>query len=139
MLFNSVAFIFAFLPVVLIASFLAGRFASRTAAIGFLILATMFFDAWRNAIYRADSIRPDHRPLARRPELRARGRLDGGFVACMVRAMAPDLGSMPSLRGPVRPVGERGGLIAANSGRATLWDAAWSGCEVDYLALGCQK
>jgi alginate O-acetyltransferase complex protein AlgI len=51
MLFNSFAFIFAFLPVVLIAFFLAGRFAGRTAAIGFLILASMFFYAWWNAIY----------------------------------------------------------------------------------------
>jgi hypothetical protein len=115
MLFNSFAFIFAFLPVVLIAFFLAGRFAGRTAAIGFLILAL--------------------------PELRVRGRLHGGFVACfrLLRAMAPGLESMPSLRGLVRPVGELDGLIAGNSGRATLRDAAWSGSEVDYLGLGCQK
>jgi hypothetical protein len=141
MLFNSFAFIFAFLPVVLIAFFLAGRFAGRTAAIGFLILASMFFYAWSNPIYRAGLLRLHRRPLARLPELRVRGRLHGGFVACfrMLRAMAPDLESVPSLRGLVRPVGELDGLIAANSGRTTLRDAAWSGSEVDFLGLGCQK
>jgi len=67
--------------------------------------------------------------------------LHGGFVAYfrMLRTMAPDLESVPSLRGLVRPVGELDGLIAANSGRATLRDAAWSGSEVDFLGLGCQK
>jgi len=67
--------------------------------------------------------------------------LHGGFVTYirMLRAMAPDLVSVPSLKGLVRPVGELDQLIAANSGRATLRDAASSGPEVDFLGLGCQK
>jgi len=67
--------------------------------------------------------------------------LHGGFVTYirMLRAMAPDLESVPSLKGLVRPVGELDRMIAANSGRATLRDAAWSSAEVDYLGLGCQK
>jgi hypothetical protein len=65
----------------------------------------------------------------------------GGFVTYirMLRTMAPDLESVPSLRGLVQPVDELDRLIAANSGRATLRDAAWSGPEVDYLGLGCRK
>jgi alginate O-acetyltransferase complex protein AlgI len=51
MLFNSFAFIFAFLPVVLAAFFLFGRFAGRQAAVAFLCLASMFFYAWWNPVY----------------------------------------------------------------------------------------
>lgn len=67
--------------------------------------------------------------------------LHGGFVTYlrMLRAMAPDLESVPSSAGLVRPVGELDRLIAANAGRATLRDTAWSGNEVDFLGLGCQK
>jgi hypothetical protein len=65
----------------------------------------------------------------------------GGFVAYlrMLRAMAPDLDSVPSLKGVVRPVDELDRLIAGNAGRATLHDEAWSGREVDFLGLGCKK
>jgi hypothetical protein len=57
----------------------------------------------------------------------------------MLRAMASDLESVPSLKGLVRPVGQLDQLIAAKSGRATLRNAAWSGREVDFLGLGCEK
>jgi hypothetical protein len=65
----------------------------------------------------------------------------GGFVTYlrMLRKMAPDLESVPSLRGLVRPVGDLDALIAANAGRATLRNEAWSGQEVDFLGLGCRK
>lgn len=51
MLFNSFVFIFAFLPVTLIAFFLTARFISAGAAVRFLILASMFFYAWWSPIY----------------------------------------------------------------------------------------
>jgi D-alanyl-lipoteichoic acid acyltransferase DltB (MBOAT superfamily) len=51
MLFNSFEFIFAFLPITLIAFFLTARFAGKQAAVGFLCLASMFFYAWWNPIY----------------------------------------------------------------------------------------
>jgi hypothetical protein len=65
----------------------------------------------------------------------------GGFVTYirMPRTMAPDLDSVPSLRGRVRPLADLDRLIATNSGRATLGDEAWSGPEVDFLGLGCRK
>jgi hypothetical protein len=67
--------------------------------------------------------------------------LHGGFVTYlrMLRTMAPDLESVPSLRGLVQPVAELDRLIATNSGRATLRDQAWSGTEIDFLGLGCRK
>jgi D-alanyl-lipoteichoic acid acyltransferase DltB (MBOAT superfamily) len=51
MLFNSFEFIFAFLPIVLVAFFLTARIAGKQAAIAFLCLASMFFYAWWNPIY----------------------------------------------------------------------------------------
>jgi hypothetical protein len=65
----------------------------------------------------------------------------GGFVTYLriLRAMAPDLESVPSLRGLVQPVGALDRLISDNAGRATLQDEAWSGREVDFLGLGCRK
>ena len=45
MLFNSYEFIFLFLPVTLVGFFLLGR-GSRTLALGWLILASLFFYAW---------------------------------------------------------------------------------------------
>ena len=51
MLFNSFVFIFAFLPVTLIAFFLTARFFGAGAAVRFLILASMFFYAWWSPIY----------------------------------------------------------------------------------------
>src|SRR4051812_19657786 len=45
MLFNSYPFIFGFLPLTLMGFFLLGR-ASRTWAIRWLILASLFFYAW---------------------------------------------------------------------------------------------
>lgn len=45
MLFNSYEFIFLFLPITVVAFFLLGRF-SRTAALRWLIAASLFFYAW---------------------------------------------------------------------------------------------
>ena len=50
MLFNSYAFLFGFLPVVLLLYFLLGR-RSALAAIGFLAVASLFFYAWWNPRY----------------------------------------------------------------------------------------
>ncbi|HEY5293664.1 MAG TPA: MBOAT family protein [Burkholderiales bacterium] len=50
MLFNSYAFLFGFLPVVLLLYFLAGR-RSALAAIGFLAAASLFFYGWWNPRY----------------------------------------------------------------------------------------
>jgi alginate O-acetyltransferase complex protein AlgI len=49
MLFNSTEFIFAFLPVTLAAFFLFGA-VSRTWALGWLVVASVFFYAWWNPI-----------------------------------------------------------------------------------------
>jgi D-alanyl-lipoteichoic acid acyltransferase DltB (MBOAT superfamily) len=51
MLFNSFEFILAFLPITLVGFFVIGRSVSRDAAIGFLVLASMFFYAWWRPIY----------------------------------------------------------------------------------------
>jgi alginate O-acetyltransferase complex protein AlgI len=48
MLFNSVQFVFAFLPVVLIGFFLLGWFGWRQAAIGWAFLASLVFYGWDN-------------------------------------------------------------------------------------------
>jgi D-alanyl-lipoteichoic acid acyltransferase DltB (MBOAT superfamily) len=50
MLFNSYAFLFGFLPVVLLAYFLVGR-RSALAAIAFLAAASLFFYGWWNPRY----------------------------------------------------------------------------------------
>ena len=50
MLFNSYAFLFGFLPVVLLLYFLVGR-RSALAAIGFLAAASLFFYGWWNPRY----------------------------------------------------------------------------------------
>ena len=50
MLFNSYAFLFAFLPATLALYFLLGR-RSASAAIGFLALASLFFYGWWNPRY----------------------------------------------------------------------------------------
>jgi D-alanyl-lipoteichoic acid acyltransferase DltB (MBOAT superfamily) len=49
MLFNSTEFIFAFLPIVLAGFFVLGRL-SREWALGWLVLASVFFYAWWNPI-----------------------------------------------------------------------------------------
>jgi alginate O-acetyltransferase complex protein AlgI len=49
MLFNSPEFVFAFLPLTLVAFFLLGRF-SRGWALGWLVLASAFFYAWWNPV-----------------------------------------------------------------------------------------
>src|SRR5688572_32308380 len=49
MLFNSAEFIFAFLPIVLFGFFLLGSF-SRGAALGWVVVASLFFYAWWNPI-----------------------------------------------------------------------------------------
>jgi D-alanyl-lipoteichoic acid acyltransferase DltB (MBOAT superfamily) len=48
MLFNSVQFVFAFLPVVLIVFFLFGWLGLRQVAIGWAFLASLFFYGWEN-------------------------------------------------------------------------------------------
>ena len=48
MLFHSQIFILGFLPVCLSGFFLAGRLAGRTAALGWLIAASLFFYGWWN-------------------------------------------------------------------------------------------
>jgi D-alanyl-lipoteichoic acid acyltransferase DltB (MBOAT superfamily) len=53
MLFNSHAFLFGFLPVVLIAYHLLGRYGPRRAATGWLILASLFFYGWWDPKYLA--------------------------------------------------------------------------------------
>ena len=50
MLFNSYAFLFGFLPVVLLLYFLVGR-RSTLAAVGFLAAASLFFYGWWNPRY----------------------------------------------------------------------------------------
>ena len=45
MLFNSYEFLFAFLPITLVVFLLCGR-VSRDLALGWLILASLFFYAW---------------------------------------------------------------------------------------------
>jgi alginate O-acetyltransferase complex protein AlgI len=78
-LFNSYAFLFGFLPVVLFLYFLVGKRSAR-AAIGFLALASLFFYAWWNPRYLlllCGSVVFNYlvgRRLARSPE-RARGDL----------------------------------------------------------------
>ncbi|MGC4121421.1 MAG: MBOAT family O-acyltransferase [Myxococcales bacterium] len=51
MLFNSYAFIFAFLPVALAGFFAAARWAGAKAALGFLVAASGFFYGWWNPRY----------------------------------------------------------------------------------------
>ncbi len=51
MLFNSYEFIFLFLPLAIVAFFLAGRLAGQTAAALVLILASVFFYGWWNPAY----------------------------------------------------------------------------------------
>ncbi len=51
MLFNSYAFILAFLPVVLIVFFLIGSSGRREAAIVWLVAASLFFYGWWNPVY----------------------------------------------------------------------------------------
>ncbi len=51
MLFNSYIFIFVFLPVALLGYFTLGRKVSGQAAIGWLVLASLFFYAWWNPVY----------------------------------------------------------------------------------------
>ena len=46
MLFNSYEFIFAFLPITLLVYFLAGRARDQRLALGWLLLASLFFYAW---------------------------------------------------------------------------------------------
>lgn len=50
MLFNSYQFILLFLPIALIGFFWIGRFG-REAAIGWLVLASLFFYGWWNPVY----------------------------------------------------------------------------------------
>jgi D-alanyl-lipoteichoic acid acyltransferase DltB (MBOAT superfamily) len=51
MLFNSFEFVFGFLPITLVGFFLISRRGSRTLAIVYLSLASMFFYAWWNPWY----------------------------------------------------------------------------------------
>ncbi len=51
MLFNSFEFIFGFLPLTLVGFFLISRRGSRTLAIAYLSLASMFFYGWWNPWY----------------------------------------------------------------------------------------
>lgn len=51
MLFNSVEYIFFFLPVVFATNFLLNKYGFFTAAKVFLILASLFFYAWWNPVY----------------------------------------------------------------------------------------
>ena len=53
MLFNSPIFIFAFLPIVVIVFFLAGKFGNHRLAIVWLTLASLFFYGWWNPLYVA--------------------------------------------------------------------------------------
>src|SRR5688572_32020647 len=53
MLFNSPAFIFAFLPVTLLGFYLLARCAGRRAAMGWLVAASLFFYGWWNPVYLA--------------------------------------------------------------------------------------
>jgi D-alanyl-lipoteichoic acid acyltransferase DltB (MBOAT superfamily) len=53
MLFNSHAFLFGFLPVVLLMYHLLGRYGPRRAATGWLIVASLFFYGWWNPKYLA--------------------------------------------------------------------------------------
>ncbi len=51
MLFNSYEFIFAFLPTVLAVFFLIGRYGQLRLAVGWLVLASLFFYGWWNPSY----------------------------------------------------------------------------------------
>ncbi len=51
MLFNSYIFIFAFLPSTLVIYFCLARFVGGESALGFLVLASLFFYGWWNPIY----------------------------------------------------------------------------------------
>jgi|SRR6267143_378761 len=51
MLFNSYAFIFGFLPVVLVGFFVAGRTSGRYAACAWLAAASLFFYAWWQPVF----------------------------------------------------------------------------------------
>jgi D-alanyl-lipoteichoic acid acyltransferase DltB (MBOAT superfamily) len=51
MLFNSPVFLFAFLPLTTILCFLIRAWFGREAALGFLVLASLFFYGWWNPIY----------------------------------------------------------------------------------------
>jgi D-alanyl-lipoteichoic acid acyltransferase DltB (MBOAT superfamily) len=53
MLFNSHAFLFGFLPVVLLGYHLLGRYGARRAGTTWLILASLFFYGWWNPRYLA--------------------------------------------------------------------------------------
>jgi alginate O-acetyltransferase complex protein AlgI len=52
-LFNSPAFLFAFLPATLVAYFLLGRFAGFRAACSLLVLASLFYYGWWNPRFLA--------------------------------------------------------------------------------------
>lgn len=51
MLFNSYVFIFAFLPITFVIYFLLAEYKGGEAAIGFLVLASLFFYGWWNPVY----------------------------------------------------------------------------------------
>lgn len=53
MLFNSYTFLFAFLPITLLGYFVISRRAGRSAAIFWLVLASLFYYGWWNPIYLA--------------------------------------------------------------------------------------
>ena len=64
----------------------------------------------------------------------------GGHVTYLriLRAMQPDIESVPATRGLIKPVAELDRLITANSGRTTLHDEPGPP-EVDFLQIGCNK
>jgi hypothetical protein len=66
--------------------------------------------------------------------------IHGGQVSYLriLRAMVPDLDAAPATRGLVKPVAELDGVIAANSGRATLRTEPGRP-EIDFLDLSCNK
>jgi D-alanyl-lipoteichoic acid acyltransferase DltB (MBOAT superfamily) len=51
MLFNSLEFIFLFLPITLLIFFFIGKYSSNRLAIAFLLSASLFFYSWWNPIY----------------------------------------------------------------------------------------
>ncbi len=51
MLFNSLEFIFLFLPITLLIFFFLGQYSYKRLALAFLLSASLFFYAWWNPIY----------------------------------------------------------------------------------------
>ena len=104
MLFHSQIFILGFLPVCLSGFFLAGRLAGRTAALGWLIAASLFFYGWWNPAFTLLLV----------------GSIGGNFaLGCLIRRLA-------EAPGPSR---DKGGRHPVDGGHPAGRDRASRGAQ----------